>query len=182
MENRNTSKKLTYSIVLVIILLICLSVTTYALAISSFRVLQGNRFGTGDVNIVLEGLSAIEITQFEPGMTVEREFTIRNMSSIGVFYKVYFENVSGSLANALDITITEKESGTVLYNGKAADFSYSNPNINVSDELSASEARILVIKYHFSEDSGNNFMGAELSFYISAKAVQSRNNADKSFD
>lgn len=182
MDKNNTSKRLTYSIVLVIILLICLAVTTYALAVTSYRVIEDNRFGTGKISIKLEGLGSLDLTQAEPGMTIEREFTIRNMSSIGVYYKVYFENISGSLADVIDITLTEKESGTLLYSGKAADFKYSSPNINVSDELTASEARVLVIRYHIPKDAGNSYMGTELSFYISAKAVQSRNNADKSFD
>jgi len=182
MGNSNTLRKLTSNIVLTVILLICLVITSYALAVTSYRVLRENRFGTGNINIILEGPGDLDISLFEPGMTVEREYTIRNMSSIGVYFKVYFENVSGLLADAVDITLKEKNSGVVLYQGKASEFSENNINNKASEELGASDSRVLVISYHFSEDAGNNLMCTDLSFYIGAKAVQARNNADKSFD
>ena len=166
MENSNTFRKLTYNIVLTVILLICLVITSYALAVTSYRVLQDNRFGTGNISIILEGPSDLDISHFEPGMTVVREYTIRNMSSIGVYFKVYFENVSGLLADAVDITLKEKNSGIVLFQGKASEFSENSINNKVGEELSASDSRVLVIVYHFSEDAGSNLMGADLSLSV----------------
>lgn len=81
--NQNTtSKKLTASIVTVIVLAICLCITTFALIWATVSV-ENNLFHTGIVKINLnDGKPVIEEHEFlfEPGMTVKKDYYL-NCSS-----------------------------------------------------------------------------------------------------
>lgn len=83
MPKSRTAKKLSASIAAVVLLAVCLCVTTFALAYSLVSV-DGNRFQTGSVQIDLNGgkpvITADEF-RFEPGMTVEKPFYIENQGT-----------------------------------------------------------------------------------------------------
>ena len=79
-KENHTSRKLTASVVAVIILSICLCITTYALVMVSVSV-RDNYFKTGSIEINLNnGKPVIEEHEFlfEPGMTVTKDFFIQN--------------------------------------------------------------------------------------------------------
>ena len=98
-KQTKTAKKLTGSIVTVVVLAVCLCITTFALVYSAVAV-DNNLFQTGEVKINLnDGKPVIEEHEFlfEPGMTVEKDFFLANQSSTDVYYRLYFDNIEGGL-------------------------------------------------------------------------------------
>lgn len=180
-SNNKTTKKLTASIAAVIILTLCLSITTYALVRETVCV-ENNIFQAGTVQINLnDGKPVIEEHEFlvEPGMTVEKPFFIKNQSTCDVYYKIYFDNVKGGLATILEITI--KDGDKVLFTGTAADL--SRINVGAADDvLRINERKELTVTFHYPEKEGNITQNQRLSFDMCADAVQTRNNPNKAFD
>ncbi len=175
-----TSRKLSAGIMLIIGLIGCLCITTFAVLFLSVTV-GGNTFRTGGVGINLnDGEPVIESDEFlfEPGMTVEKDFFVENTGSDEIYYKLYFKEVSGELADALEITIKDGEK--VLLSGKINELTEEKEAVD--DVLALGERRDLKIIFHFPEDSGNDFQSKGLSFIFYAKSVQTRNNTEKVFD
>lgn len=180
--NQNTtSKKLTASVVTVFILAICLCITTVALIWATVSV-ENNLFHTGIVKINLnDGKPVIEEHEFlfEPGMTVKKDFFIENQSTWDVYYKLYFTDVEGGLADVLDITVKDGEK--ILYSGKASDLTRENVGA-ANDVLKLNERRNLTVYFHFPEEAGNSTQNLVLTFSMSADAVQTKNNPNKLFN
>lgn len=180
-ETNKTIRRLMIALAVVIILAVCLCITTFAL-IYSISV-DNNVFSTGTVKINLNDEKPIikpDEFLFEPGMTVRKRFFIENESSDDVYYKIYFENVDGDLADALDVTISYEDNSEVLYHGKARNLKLENSNVE-SEILYYGETRWLYATFHFPEDCGNSFQNAFLQFDMSATATQVRNNPKREF-
>lgn len=180
--NKNTvSKKLTASIMTVVILAICLCITTFALVWATVSV-DSNLFHTGKVKINLnDGKPVIAEHEFlfEPGMTVKKDFFIENESTWDVYYKLYFTDVEGGLADVLEVTIQDGDK--VLYKGTANDL--TRENVGAADDvLKLNERRELAVYFHFPENAGNSAQNLVLTFSISADAVQTKNNPNKLFN
>ena len=180
-RSSKTKKRLKGSIVAVIVLAICLCITTYAIVWASVSVNE-NVFQTGKVQINLNGGEpVIEEREFlfEPGMTVKKGFFIKNESTCEVYYKLYFDKVTGGLANVLEITIQKGDK--ILYRGTAASLNLTKVAA-ADDVLGVGERRELTILFHYPEGADNSGQGHELTFDLCAKAVQTRNNEDKEFE
>ena len=152
--NTNIVRKLRWSIFVVIILVICLCATTYALVLATISV-NNNEFQTGTVQINLnDGNPVIEEHEFlfEPGMTVVKDFFVENESSCDVYYRLYFSEIQGGLADVLEITVRMDERCD------------------------------LTMILHFPESAGNETQNLTLSFVICADAVQTKNNPEREFD
>lgn len=180
-SNRSTSKKLTASVTAVIILAVCLCITTFALVWATVSV-EGNLFHTGTVKINLnDGKPVIEEHEFlfEPGMTVKKDFFIENQSTWDVYYKLYFTDVEGGLADVLNITV--KDGDKILYQGLAGDL--TKEKVGAADDiLKLNERRNLTVYFHFPEEAGNSAQNLVLTFSMKADAVQTKNNPNKLFD
>ena len=103
MSETKTAKRLTGGIIAIIILAVCLCITTFALVYASVSV-ENNLFHTGEVKINLnDGKPVIREHEFlfEPGMTVVKDFFIENDSTWDVYYRLYLDNVSGGLSDVL---------------------------------------------------------------------------------
>ena len=103
MAETKTAKKLTGGIIAIIVLAVCLCITTFALVYASVSV-ENNLFHTGEVKINLnDGKPVIQEHEFlfEPGMTVAKDFFIENDSTWDVFYRLYLDNVTGGLSDVL---------------------------------------------------------------------------------
>lgn len=178
-ENK-MAKKLTASIVVVLILAVCLCITTFALVWAIIS-MDNNLFHTGYVKINLnDGQPIIEEHQFifEPGMTVKKDFFLENQSTWDVYYKLYFDDVEGKLADVLDITI--KEGDKVLYSGKVGEL--TRENVGAADDvLKLNERRELTAYFHFPQEAGNDAQNLHLAFTLKADAVQTKNNPNKLF-
>lgn len=188
--NQTTRKRLTGGILLAILLTLCLVVTTYALVYYSVYE-RDNFFQTGGVKINLndgkaiigenaadyngEGVSKL----FEPGMTVKREFFIQNESTDPVYYRLYFKDVSGGLADVLHITV--KDGDKVLYSGVPSRMGKSDM-VAADDQLDVGQKRVLTMYFYFPRETGNTAQDKNLTFTLCADATQVRNNPGKAFD
>ena len=181
MKQSNPSKKLAGGIAVLIILSICLCITTSALVLSVITV-EGNVFTTGSVDINLnDGKPIIEAGEFEmePGMTMVKEFFIQNNSTCNVYYRLYFASVSGELADVLEITISD---GTeVLYAGTALTLNKKAVS-SVETPLVKGERRTLTITFHCPDGTSNNVQNESLLFDLCAEAVQTQNNPNRDFE
>ncbi|MBS7324805.1 MAG: hypothetical protein KIG21_05405 [Angelakisella sp.] len=181
-RSSKTKKRLKGSIVAVIVLAICLCITTYAIVWASVSVNE-NVFQTGKVQINLNGGEPVINEQdflFEPGMTVQKEFFIENKSTCDVYYKLYFTNAEGGLADVLEITIHQKD-GNELYHGTAASLSSDKAAVD-NDALGINERRNLTILFHYPENADNSGQARTLTFNLCADAVQTKNNPQMLFD
>lgn len=181
MAETKTAKKLTGGIIAIVVLAICLCVTTYALVWATVSV-DNNLFHTGSVKINLnDGNPVIQEHEFifEPGMTVKKDFFIENKSTWDVYYRIYLDDVSGGLADVLSIMI--KDGDKTLYSGTASEL--TKQNVTASDDiLGIGVRRDLTVYFHFPEEEGNSAQGLDLTFTICAEATQTKNNPYKLFD
>ena len=138
MTESRTAKKITGGIIAIIILSVCLVVTTAALVYSS----------------VAE-------------------------STWDVYYRIYFDNISGGLADVLDVTIKNGE--TVLYSGKPSELVRSSVPA-AEDILAVGERRELTVYFYFPKEAGNEAQISDFEFTVCAEATQTKNNPDKKFD
>ena len=181
MPKTKTAKKLTGGIIAIVILATCLCITTLALVYSATSV-ENNLFHTGEASINLnDGEPVINEVEFlfEPGMTVKKDFFVENNSTWDVYYRVYFDYVSGGLANVLEITIQDGD--TVLCSGTASELTRQNVSA-ANDILKVGQRRNLTVVFHYPESSGNNTQNLDLTFTLCAEASQTKNNPDKLFD
>lgn len=182
MNNKpSTAKKLAVCAVIAVILAVLLCITTYALFYATITV-EGNYFKTGIVSIDLNGgKPVIEEHEYliEPGMTVEKPFYIQNQSTCAVYYKIYFDNVEGGLADILEITVVNDDK--ILYTGTASSLTRKNV-IAADDVLLVGERKDLTLRFHYPEDSNNTSQNWQLKFDFCADAVQEKNNPDRDFD
>lgn len=174
-------KKLYGGIFVVVFLTICLCVTTYYLIWSA--VLSDDELlhpGRTKINLN-DGKPIIEEYEFlfEPGMTVKKDFFIKNQSSRDVYYRLYFDQVEGGLADVLQITIMYGEK--VIYQGTAAELSRNTVQA-AEDILRENEQRELEIYFYLPDESGNQMQDQSLSFDMCADAVQTKNNPERSFE
>ena len=94
-------------------------------------------------------------------MTVKKDFFIENNSSWSVYYKLYFDNVSGSLSDTLEVTI--KYGDTVLCSGTPS--SLTRTNITAAEEmLQVGAKKTLSIYFFFPDEIGNEAQNLTLSF------------------
>ena len=179
--NSKTAKKLTGSIIAAVVLALCLCITTFALVWATVSV-DNSLFHTGSVKVNLnDGKPVIEEHEFlfEPGMTVKKDFFIENQSTWDIYYKLYFNNVSGGLADVLQITVKDEE--RTLYQGTAAEL--NRGTVGAADDiLRLNERRKLTVYFHFPEEAGNSAQNLTLTFDMCADAVQTKNNPNKLFD
>lgn len=180
-SNRTTSKKLTASVVTIVILAVILGITTFALVWAIVSV-DNSFFHTGIVKINLnDGKPVIKEYEFlfEPGMTVKKDFFIENQSTWDVYYNIYFDDIEGGLADVIEISV--RCGDTELYAGTANELTKANAGA-ADDVLKVSERRDLTVYFHFPEEAGNEAQNLVLSFSMKADAVQTKNNPDKEFD
>ncbi len=181
MQKNKTARSLTASVLIILALSICLCITTFALVLSMVSV-EDNIFSTGTVKINLnDSKPIIEEHEFifEPGMTVKKEFFIENESSCDVYYKLYFQNVEGGLADILQIKICDNDK--ILFEGTPRTLNLKNSQA-ADDILKLNERREFQIFFYFPTDAGNEAQGLNLSFDLAADAVQTKNNPNKNFD
>ncbi len=176
-----TTKRLTASIISLIIMAVCLATTTFAIVYSMVSV-ESNLFTTGVVQIDLNGGKAV-ISKgeclLEPGATFKRDFYIENQSTCEVYYKLYFKNVGGMLANVVEIKICDGDK--VLYQGTPDKLTRENVGA-AAQSLAIGERKNLQMYFYFPTTAGNSAQGQELFFDFAADAVQTKNNPNKLFD
>ena len=179
-NSEDSAGKLILSVIILIILLVTLSFVTFSLVYSIVSV-DSNIFRTGSVSINLnDGAPVIEAedSNFAPGMIIEEEFFIQNDSTYSVYYKLYFQNLEGDMADVLKVTIYKGDE--ILYEGAPSDLTKDKVKA-ANDELLINERRELRIVFVFPEEAGN-LIDPVLKFDLCADATQTKNNPEKIFD
>ena len=181
MLSTTASRKLLGGFILLIVLTIGLCLTTYAL-VDSMISTEDNVFQTGMVSIDLNDGNPVFDDPgllFAPGMSDQKTFLIKNQSTCPVYFRIYFENVTGALAPHLDVTIADGED--VLYSGKADGLTRKDAKA-ANTQLMVGEKRELTITFHFPKECDSILQNQIFMFDLCADAVQSKNNPDKQFD
>ncbi len=176
----DTARKLKASVAIVVALSLCLCATTLALVLSAVSV-RDNLFRTGEAGIDLNGGEPViqeSEFSFEPGMTVVKDFYVENEGTWDEYWRVYLDDVSGGLADVLEISISDGED--VLWSGSASALTRENAAA-AGDTLKVGERRDLTMTFHYPEAAGNEGQGSGLSFTVRADAVQAKNNPDGLF-
>ena len=179
-NNQQTGKKMKASIIAIVILSLCLCITTFAL-VWSMAWVNDNIFSTGKIDIDLnDGKPVIEEDEylFKPGMEVIKEFYIQNNSTCEAYYKIYFDEITGGLADVIEVTIRDNQ--RVLFAGKPSEL--TKQMVSSADEpLRLKEKKELEISFYYPKE-GNSTQDATLTFTLCADAVQMKNNPNREFD
>ncbi len=181
MKKRNAGTRLTASIFLLVFLSICLCLTSSALVLATVD-MRGNVFTTGRVEIDLNGGAPIvtqEELMFAPGMTLKKDFTLENKSTCEVYYRLYFTNISGALAEHLQVRLLCED--RELLTGTPA--TLTRDHVGAADDvLAAGQRKTFTLVFVFPEESNNSAQAQYLGFDLAADAVQVKNNPEKAFD
>lgn len=183
MSSSKTKRRMTTGLIAVILLSLCLTATTFAIVWATVSV-ENNLFQTGIVKINLNDGKPIineEEFLFEPGATLKRDFFIENQSTWEVYYKIYMLNLEGDLADKIKVTITPKDSDTVLFEGMASELTRSRVHAP-DDTLAVGERSYFTAYFHMPREVGNDGQGLTLGFDVGADAVQTKNNPNRLFD
>ena len=179
---RNLPRRIRINIATIIVLAICLCITTFALVAST--VVKDNIFETGKIDIELTGEDGTDNNKiieggylFEPGMTVVKPAYVTNNGTWAVYCKLYFKEIKGDLADILDVTIKDKNADKVLYTGKLSGFNKGKNVVDTSPIPRETKKEYTVI-FHYPEAEGNAGQGKTLEFTMDATAVQTKNNTD----
>ena len=185
----NIPRRIKINIATIILLAICLCITTFALVAST--VVQRNIFETGNIDIqvidengkINDEARLIEERDFlfEPGMTVVKPVYVKNTGTWDAYCKLYFKDIKGDLADILDVTVADKITGDVLYTGKVSGLNSTSKALGVT-EIKEKEKREYTVTFHYPEAEGNAGQGKELTFTMEAKAIQTKNNPDVNKD
>ena len=192
-KRTDTRRRWLSSALLTFLLTLGLIVTSVAITISSVEVRE-NVFTTGTVKLDLNGGAAVvdmtktnqnnESNFSEPGFRIKRDFYLKNIGSAAAYYKLYagYEDTpeNNALANALDVEITYKDSGVLLFSGKLSALNLSSAPVGDSS-LDAGDTVWFTAVFRFSKDAGNDLQNKMLSFDLYARGTQVRNNPGKNF-
>ena len=199
MSNNTTAKKLTGSIVLIVLRALCLCLTTLAIVYDAMISVENNIFTTGKVEINLNDGKPVypdEMPlQIEPGATDQNEFFLKSEGTVSAYYRLYFsfkfdmENgeltpkglEEKKLAENLYVKIYKRGETQPLYEGQMISFVKENAKA-ADDVLEGGEEQWFDIYVTLPESSKNDVMESILSFDICADAVQTKNNDERAFN
>lgn len=194
-KRTDTRRRWLSSALLTFLLTLGLIVTSVAITISSVEVRE-NVFTTGTVKLDLNGGAAVvdmtnpdaehanESKFSEPGFRIKRDFYLKNIGSAAAYYKLYagYKDTpeNNALANALDVEITYKDTGVLLFSGKLSALNLSSAPV-ADSSLDAGDTVWFTAVFRFSKDAGNDLQNKMLSFDLYARGTQVKNNPGKNF-
>lgn len=190
-KRTDTRRRWLSSALLTVLLALGLIVTTLAI---STKISVERNFTTGTVKLDLNGGAAVvdmtktnqnnESKFSEPGFRIKRDFYLKNIGSAAAYYKLYagYEDTpeNNALANALDVEITYKDTGVLLFSGKLSALNLSSAPV-ADSSLDAGDTVWFTAVFRFSKDAGNDLQNKMLSFNLYARGTQVRNNPGKNF-
>lgn len=179
-ESERTGRKLALHLTVIALLLAMLTVTTWAL-VSSLVSVENNLFEMGTVCISLnDGQRVFDGSDMnvEPGHSLVRTFTVANTGTARAYYRLYLENITGTLKEALHFEIYDGQQ--LLFQGTAAELCQENP-CQGGEPLEPGEVRVLTAVVKMEESAGNVFQDGGITFDMTAEAVQSKNNPQALF-
>ena len=192
-KRTDTRRRWLSSALLTVLLALGLIVTTLAI---STQISVERNFTIGTVKLDLNGGAAVvdmtnpdaehanESKFSEPGFRIKRDFYLKNIGSAAAYYKLYagYKDTpeNNALANALDVEITYKDTGVLLFSGKLSALNLSSAPVGDSS-LDAGDTVWFTAVFRFSKDAGNDLQNKMLSFDLYARGTQVKNNPGKNF-
>ncbi len=192
-KRTDTRRRWLSSALLTVLLALGLIVTTLAI---STQISVERNFTIGTVKLDLNGGAAVvdmtnpdaehanESKFSEPGFRIKRDFYLKNIGSAAAYYKLYagYKDTpeNNALANALDVEITYKDTGVLLFSGKLSALDLSSAPV-ADSSLDAGDTVWFTAVFRFSQDAGNDLQNKMLSFDLYARGTQVRNNTNKIF-
>lgn len=190
-KRTDTRRRWLSSALLTVLLALGLIVTTLAI---STKISVERNFTTGTVKLDLNGgVAVVDMTKTnqnnesnfsEPGFRIKRDFYLKNIGSAAAYYKLYagYKDTpeNNALANALDVEITYKDTGVLLFSGKLSALDLSSAPV-ADSSLDAGDTVWFTAVFRFSKDAGNDLQNKMLSFDLYARGTQVRNNPGKNF-
>lgn len=192
-KRTDTRRRWLSSALLTVLLALGLIVTTLAI---STQISVERNFTIGTVKLDLNGGAAVvdmtnpdaehanESKFSEPGFRIKRDFYLKNIGSAAAYYKLYagYKDTpeNNALANALDVEITYKDTGVLLFSGKLSALNLSCAPV-ADSSLDAGDTVWFTAVFRFSKDAGNDLQDKMLSFDLYARGTQVRNNTNKIF-
>ena len=190
-KRTDTRRRWLSSALLTVLLALGLIVNTLAI---STKICVERNFTTGTVKLDLNGGAAVvdltktnqnnESNFSEPGFRIKRDFYLKNIGSAAAYYKLYagYKDTpeNNALANALDVEITYKDTGVLLFSGKLSALNLSSAPV-ADSSLDAGDTVWFTAVFRFSKDAGNDLQNKMLSFDLYARGTQVRNNPGKNF-
>lgn len=192
-KRTDTRRRWLSSALLTVLLALGLIVTTLAI---STQISVERNFTIGTVKLDLNGGAAVvdmtnpdaehanESKFSEPGFRIKRDFYLKNIGSAAAYYKLYagYKDTpeNNALANALDVEITYKDTGVLLFSGKLSALNLSSAPV-ADSSLDAGDTVWFTAVFRFSKDAGNDFQNKMLSFDLYARGTQVKNNPGKNF-
>ncbi|WP_165046146.1 hypothetical protein [Adlercreutzia sp. ZJ138] len=150
--------------------------------VRSHVVLPNHTFETATVGVDLNsGKPVFDGGVFaEPGRAIVEDFTVTNTGTVSCYVRVYADNIQGLLAPSLEISISDKASGSVLYKGDLLALE-SKTACMTFDALEPGQTQVFTATVRMSEDSSDSYQGKGVSFDLRADATQVRNNEGREF-
>lgn len=181
---KKTKRLAIFRAILLIILILMLAATTYALVnLAQAEKVEENLFQMAKVEIDVNDDELVfdKDTWIEPGTPLEREMTVTNSSSedVAVYYRLYLSDLEGGLEDVIEFTIYHGDK--LLYQGKASELTLENPCVD-DEALPSGETRTLTFYALLPEEADGSYQGGYLEFDIQVDAVQERNNPDIEFE
>lgn len=192
-KRTDTRRRWLSSALLTVLLALGLIVTTLAI---STQISVERNFTIGTVKLDLNGGAAVvDMTNpdaehankskfSEPGFRIKRDFYLKNIGSAAAYYKLYagYKDTpeNNALANALDVEITYKDTGVLLFSGKLSALNLSSAPV-ADSSLDAGDTVWFTAVFRFSKDAGNDLQNKMLSFDLYARGTQAKNNPGKEF-
>lgn len=160
-------------------LLVLFVSNTYAL-FSTIAVVKDNVFRTGSVKIELNNNKKIfdENDVFIPGERISKTFTIKNLGTAPVYYKIFLENLDGTLSDCIIFNIYSNNS--LLLTVSPGQLNENNPFLSQS-ALDSNQTDLYTIEAVLPEQTGNVYQDSYISFDFVAVAVQASNNGKAIF-
>lgn len=174
-------RKLFFGIFLALFLMLGLGITSVALVWRKVAV-EENLFQTGILSINLNDGQPVfrKDMFFEPGMVIEEDFTLSNEdSTCDVYYRLYFTEVKGDLAEVLQVEVFDGD--MAIFEGTLAGMN-GKKSEGADGVLREGETRAMTIVFRVPEDCGNVMQGSAVLFNLNADAVQTVNNPDGWFE
>lgn len=168
------------NLILALVLIVAWGTTTAVVAAYQMAINE-NALTTGVLKINLNDGKPVfeEDVLFEPGIIIQRKFTIANEGNIDVIYHLYFSEIEGDLAKELMVEI--KEGKRRVFEGVFEDLMEEKVD-GTNSTLSAGETKELTIIFTLPEEAGNKVLGKEVTFRLNYEATQKDGNPDKVFE
>lgn len=160
-------------------LILCWGVISYSLSWHQITV-DDNTFSVGTLEINLNDGKPVfdKEVLIEPGMMLQEYFTIKNVGSANAYYRLWFSEIEGDLANELMVEI--RDGKKLIFEGEFAEL-LEEKAFGTNSALMAGEEKELSIVIFLPEEGTNAVQGDTITFRLNYDATQMDGNPGKEY-